>query len=436
MLSRRGWGVVALACVVAVVVGAGVAWVLRPSPTVHRTGAVKALPVGPARPGVPVPVHGFYWGGTNNHDTSTVPGCPLPSTYSGKAGQYGGLECKISWAARQLKVAAPVAAAAPPGQFHTTMARAYLDGGYACRDQQARLKPGGDIFQLASVPGRRVLILSTRCGPWKNLANGGGKAPEDGYLREDARLIEAFPVPVIFVLHHEPEDEACDARTGMGTPDDFRRAYRQFATDVRSEAAKDGRSTISTGWILMNATFLTGAHGDHLPFTGCNASTAKNTSTDNPLRNPENWYPGDDAVDWIGSDVYTHGTDKPLRNAVKPFVRWASAPCPTVHPARDWTCTPARSRRPLLLGEFGPGLALKKTPTQAQKAAWFDQLRADLNSPAVHEFDRIKAFAYWSSGEQNVIDMPPDPAHPALRAYARLALEPLVVRPVLPPAVG
>ena len=429
-LDRRTRWLVALACVVALVAGGTVAWLRRPvAPAPAPGGSVgQTLQVAAARPGVPVPTRGYYWGGTNNHDTSTVPGCPLPSTYAGKAGQYGGLECKISWAATQLKLAAGVGA-----RFHTSMARAYLDGQFGCRDQHARLKPGGDIFELAAAPGRRVLLLSTRCGPWQELAKGRGHAAADTYLRQDVALLERLPVPVIFVFHHEPEDEACGAAQALGTPDEFRRAFRQFATDVRTADAQDGRASISTGWILMNATFGAGARGDHLPFTGCTARTTDQVTGDDPLRNPENWYPGDDAVDWVGADVYTHGTDKSLRNAVRPFTRWASAPCPAVHPARDWICTPARARRPLMLGEFGPGLAKTAPPTQAQKAAWLNQLRADLHNPAVREFDRIRAFAYWSSGAQNVIDMPADPAHPALRAYAMLTLEPLVLRPVLPP---
>ncbi len=444
LLSHRAWWVAALAAAVAMVAGVVLAWVRAPAPTpvaapspgpTPSTSLVagQTLAVAPAYPGVPVPVRGYYWGGTNNHDTSTVPGCALPSTYSGAGQVYGGLECKINWAAKQLKLTAP---AATPGRFHTSMARAYLDGDLACRDQQSRLKPGGDIYGLATAPGRRVLMLSTRCGPWKALADGGGRAPEDSYVRQLVDLVEKFPVPVILVMNHEPEDEACDPATGMGTPDDFRRAFRQFATDVRTEDARDGRISISLGWILMNATFLTGAHGDHLPFTGCDASTAKNTRVDNPLRNPENWYPGDDAVDWIAADVYTHGTDKSLRNAVKPFVNWVSAPCPQSHPLRDWTCTAARAHRPLALGEFGPGLAKTAPPTQAQKAAWLNQFRSDLNNPAVHEFSRIKAFAYWSSGGQNVIDMPPDPTHPALRAYTLLTLQPLGLSPQLAPAPG
>jgi len=378
-------------------------------------------------PGVPVPVQGIYWGGTNNNDNSTVPGCGTPASYSGDAGQYGGLECKIAWAAGRLKLIAP---AAGKGRFHTSLARVYLNGEYGCRDDQARLRPGGDIYQAANSPGRRALMLSTKCGPWAGLGSGGGRSEQDTYLREVADLVQKLPVPVILIFHHEPENDACGP-AAFGTPDEFRRAYRQFAADVRDRDARDGKSTISTGWVLMNATYVASSAGDKAKFTGCKSWKANDTSTDNPLRNPENWYPGDEAVDWLGADVYTHGADIPLRDAVGPFVQWAGGPCPAEHPKADWSCTNARAGKPLGLAEFGFGLG-KRVASQAEKARWFDELRADLSNPASAELGRIKAFAYWSAGKQNVIDMPPDAAHPALLAYTRLTLAPAVTRLTLP----
>lgn len=394
------------------------------------TGPTLAPPGSNVQAGVPVPVRGFYWGGTNNNDRSTVPGCPSPSTYSGEGGQYGGLECKIAWAAGKLNLAVPAARAAD-GRFHTTLARAYLNGDFGCRDDQQRLEPGGDIYELASAPGRRALMLSTKCGSWASLADGGGRSEQDTDLRQVVGRLEKLPVPVILIFHHEPEDDACGNGSAAGTPDQFRRAYRQFASTVRSQDARDGRANVSTGWVLMNQTYIAARDGDRAPFTGCRGWRPNNTSTKNPLRNPENWYPGDDAVDWLGADVYTHGTDKPLREAVEPFTSWADAGCPTHHPDRDWTCGRARATKPLALAEMGVGLA-KREFSQAEKAMWFDELRSDLNNRQVAQFRRIKAFAYWSSGKQNVIDMPPDPAHPALLAYTRLTLQPLVANPVLP----
>lgn len=382
----------------------------------------------PHGPGVPVPVRGVYWGGTNNNDDSTVPGCGTPSTYSGEDGQYGGLECKIAWAAVQLKLTSP---AASQGRFHTSLARVYLNGDWGCRDDQARLSQGGDIYQAANSPGRRALMLSTKCGPWAGLADGAGRSKQDTYLRQVVDLIQKFPVPVILIFHHEPENDACGP-AAAGTPDEYRRAFRQFATDVRSQDARDGQSTISTGWVLQNATFVAASEGDKAPFTGCKSWKAKNLSPDNPLRNPENWYPGDDAVDWLDADVYTHGADTSLREAVGAFVQWADAGCPAEHPSTDWTCTSGRAGKPLGLAEFGFGLG-KGAYSQADKARWFDGLRTDISNPALPEFRRIKAFAYWSAGKQNVIDMPPDAAHPALLAYTRLTLQPVVTQLTLPP---
>jgi hypothetical protein len=422
VLSRRGRYVVALAAVSVL----GLAGCTGSADKPGSKKAPVAVPA-PVGPGVPVPVRGAYWGGTNNNDRSTVPGCATPASYSGEDGQYGGLECKIAWAASRLNLTTP---AVSRGQFHTTLARVYLNGDYGCRDDQHRLAPGGDIYQAAHSPGRRALMLSTKCGPWAGLADGGGRSKQDAYLRQVVDLIQKFPVPVILIFHHEPENDACGPG-GFGTPDQYRRAYRQFAADVRSRDARDGKSTISTGWVLMNATFVAAGEGDKANFSGCKSWKPNDTSTRNPLRNPENWYPGDDAVDWLAADVYTHGTDTSLRVAVGPFVQWADAGCPAAHPSADWSCTSGRVGKPLGLAEFGFGLG-RHTYSQDDKARWFDQLSADISNPAVAEFRRIKAYAYWSAGKQNVIDMPPDAAHPALLAYTRLTLQPFVTELTLP----
>lgn len=394
----------------------------KPSPTASARSAV-AVPPGHA--GVPVPTSGFYWGGTNNRDTSAVPGCPKAT--GNDARQYAELECKIGWAAGQLRLARPATAAG--SDVVTTMTRAYLHNDYGCRKDLARLRSGGDVYQLASTPGRRVLMLSTKCGPWSTLANGAGHSAADDDIRQLVDAVVKLPVPVILIYHHEPENDACGSGSSSGTPDDYRRAYRQFASDVRSEEAKDNAARISLGWVLMGQTFDQSSRGDHAVFTSCGSDRSNDTSTSNPLRNPENWYPGDDVVDWVGADVYTHGTQHSLSSAVTPFVQWAHAPCPTAHPAQAWSCSSARAGKPLTLAEFGPGLGSGQ-PTQQQKAAWLDQVRADIVSGKT-ELASIKAFAYWSSGGQNVIDMPPDPRHPALLAYARLSLLSQATTPTL-----
>lgn len=383
----------------------------KPAPTPSRSAV--GVPSGQA--GVPVPTSGFYWGGTNYGDRSAVPGCPVVT--GNEAKQYAQLECKLGWAAGQLGLARP--AAVTGSAVNTTMARAYLHNENGCRTDLHRLKPGGDVYQLAATPGRRVLMLSTKCGPWTDLASGGGNAAADQDVRRLVDAVVKLPVPVILIFHHEPENDACREGSASGTPDDYRRAFRQFAADVRAEEAKDRTARISLGWVLMGGTFDAATRGDHAVFTGCGSFRANGTATDNPLRNPDNWYAGDDVVDWIGADVYTHGTQTALSAAVHPFVSWATGSCPAQHPVRDWSCTPSRSHKPLALAEFGPGLG--GPPSQQQKAAWLDQLRIDIVSGRT-DLAKIKAFAYWSSGGQDVIDMPPDPAHPALLAYTRLSL--------------
>jgi len=427
MIGRRRIG----ACAVLAAVGLALAGCTSSGTSGSNPSPTTSITAGPQAQGVPLPVSGYYWGGTNHNDSGTTPGCTPGSDSIGS--QYALLECKMAWAAKQHGLVRP-AATTGSGSVVTTMVREYLNGPWGCKRNLQRLQPGGDIYQLAGQSGRKVLMLSTKCGPWSELAAGGGSSAADQDIKTMVDAVAQLPVPVILIFNHEPEDDACGPGGGEGNPDEYRAAYRQFAADVRSEAAAQGNTRISLGWVLQSGTFDMAAQGDDVPFTSCGRLSASRLLPDNPLRNPENFYPGDDVVDWLGTDVYTHGTDHSLSSAVQPFVDWASTACPAKHPATDWSCTSARASKPLALAEFGPGLGTGQ-PTQQQKAAWFDQIRSDIVSGKT-DLSRIKAFAYWSSGQQNVIDSPPDSSHPALIAYTKLSLLSQATTPTLRDATG
>ena len=388
--AKARFSIPQLALLAGVLIAVGILFVFRSQAAVGDV----VVPVGTA--GVPVPTQGVYWGGTSSHDTNnTIAACPVSSSNNFQA-----LECKVEWASAQLGVAAT------PSPYHSTMQHFYI-GCTTTPDSELTL--GGQIWASAHVPGRKVMEIMMSCGAWGSLGAGGGNTTQDTAIKSKVDLISNLGVPVLLSFHHEPENDAC--ATGKNrNPDEYRAASRQFSADVRNEEAKVGRKTISIGWTLMNHSFK----GSTL-FTSC--SDPNFTAA---LATAANWYPGDDAIDWINPDAYVRGSNT-LAGTFKDMYAWAGS-CPAVHPVTNYNCTPAKFVKPMGISETGVSAA----QPLAGRVAIMDEWRTTLTT----SFPRIKHVAWWSSVgpvQDNTVDSPvSDTAHSVLKAFARLELSPAI----------
>ena len=367
--------------------------------------ASSMIAVGADKPGVPVP-NNLYFGGSASMQffggTANPPaGC--------NQGGYEEVECGITWAAAQQSLSAPYAAGSD-GYVHTSLYHDYVAN---CDNDLNSVKAGGSVYKEASEPGRKVIIINFKCGDYSVLAGSGGTAAVDTTVKNYVDAIDKLPVPVIFAYHHEPENDGCSATMN---PDEYRAASRQFAADVRAEESKNKINNISIGFILMGETYnmSAGTTGDNgkstdYVYSGCSNLHYFNGGSDPSksyeYRNVENWWPGDDDVDWVGSDVY-NGSD--YDNLVSEFVSWGA--CPAKAPSSNYTCTSARKTKPLMVSEFGV-----QSGTPASIATWIGTMHSQALSAAN---SRIKALAYFM-----IIQPATDTAHVELKAYAKLAYD-------------
>jgi beta-mannanase len=133
--------------------------------------------------------------------------------------------------------------------------------------------------------------------PWRAIAAGR----YDGIIESRADALRAFSHRVMFIFHHE-----ADADLGTnGSPEDFAAAFRRVISIIRARGATNAKSM----WTLTANTFKPGG------------------------RAPEEFYPGDDVVDWVAADGYnwygsTHLRNRPwteFSTIFAPFNQWAAA---------------------------------------------------------------------------------------------------------------
>lgn len=354
---------------------------------------------------VPIPQTGAYWGFT--HAAAMADPYPLSSCVSGT--NHAKLECKVQWAATQQGLSAPLQS---DGKYHTAFEHIFTN----CSDSDSKFQSGGSVWNSANVPGRKFLLVNMKCGTsWSTLANGGGASSIDVSMNRKIQLLSQLGVPVILTWHHEPENDSCGQTTPYGTPDDYRKAYRQFADNVRA----NGAGKVATGWIMMGYTFDLDSNS---LFTSCTGLTANS----GPMRNPENWWPGDDAVDWILADPYAQ-SGKTFSALVNPFVNWSNAACPTSgHPTTDWNCTPDRANKPLGLAEY----STTGEETIAYRESWIDDHKVKMQN-----YPDIKLYAWWSDQVSTAntpwwADYPAtDTNRTVLKSFTRLSLDSWINNP-------
>jgi hypothetical protein len=225
-----------------------------------------------------------------------------------------------------------------------------------------------------SAAGGRMLLLNWssqrmdgRQVPWSDIAAGR----EDEVIARRAEAIKQFGRPIFLSFQHEPGNEVGLA----GTTEDYTAAWRHIVEQFRTR----GANNVSFVWIVTSYLF-----------------------TDRARLTPEQLYPGDDVIDWIGIDGYNfYGCGRgPWRSFRDIFL-----------PGYEW----ARERgKPVMVAEWG----VQEDPDRpGRKAAWFREAARQIQA-----MPEIKAVVYFNSAPRcpNWIDS----SRESLRAFTELANTP------------
>jgi beta-mannanase len=178
----------------------------------------------------------------------------------------------------------------------------------------------------------------------------------DAYIESWARGLAAYRRPVLLrfahEMHHQPSYPWAVGTVG-NTVDDYRAVWRY----VRSIFARHNATNVQ--WIWNPNTMGDASTSEYAPVYGA-------------------LYPGDDAVDWIGLDVYNTG---PSLNWGAPYWRtFAQALTP------PYQAITAMSSKPLLLGELG------SAEVGGQKGPWIGEA---LGPDLPLRFPRVRAVVWF-----------------------------------------
>lgn len=186
--------------------------------------------------------------------------------------------------------------------------------------------PVQDWPMIHNVQHGRVPVVSYRPAvkggskiPWREISAGA----HDGLLRRRVAFWKSLGGPVVVCLHHEPE-----LASGYGIPPEYAAAVR------RLRALCKGVPNVRLAFIASPVAYR-----------------------DNGARAKEFW-PGDDAVDWVGVNAYNWfgclpGQEPewvPLGNSCRSALSWATI--------RD---------KPLMVAEWG---SVEDPKNPARKASW------------------------------------------------------------------
>ncbi|MFN2470289.1 MAG: IPT/TIG domain-containing protein [Gaiellaceae bacterium] len=271
---------------------------------------------------------------------------------------------------------------------------AYLEGVIQRRyDMQRRYYRWDEPFpgaeETAALSAGRIPVISWNAKTiaqvpvkWADIASGA----HDGLINTRADAVKALGKPVMMVFNHEPENDI--GSTKRGTPADFTAAWRRIVTMFRA------RGATNTVWVwnLMAFSFQT-----------------------NSGRNPLDYYPGDDVVDWMAADGYnwfgsTHVLNQPWRSFASIF-----------QPFYDWGKTRGK---PLAVFETGV-LDDTKTPDPNRKAQWFRDLLTTMKS-----WPAMKGIIYFNGSGWHF-----DSSVAATNAYRAVGLDPWL-NPQAVPAIS
>ncbi|HEY7173378.1 MAG TPA: beta-mannanase, partial [Micromonosporaceae bacterium] len=158
---------------------------------------------------------------------------------------------------------------------------------------------------------------------------------------------------------------AADAMRDMGGPILLRFRWEMdrpnLAAVIHSPAA------YIAAWKHVRAIF-TAAHATNVAFVWCPLATGFATGA------AQQYYPGDDQVDWLCADVYPGDAMTSFSQLMAPVMQFA-----------------AQHKRPLVIGEFG----VEPQPNNA-RANWFTAMAADIKQQP-----QIKAVVYFSANKRS-----------------------------------
>ena len=187
----------------------------------------------------------------------------------------------------------------------------------------------------------RVGYISWDAKPSAQIRSG----QHDGTIRAAADRVEAFGDPLLIRYAWEMAEGVNHA--DAGTPDDFKAAWRRIVDTFRDRGATNAEFV----WCPTAWAFHTGG--------------------------AQQYYPGDDYVDWICADGYNWAPGKKgdswreFGEIFDAFYSWASP-----------------RNKPLMVGEFGV-----QEGTAGRKANWFRNIPSTLQN----EYPDIKALVYFDS---------------------------------------
>jgi hypothetical protein len=223
----------------------------------------------------------------------------------------------------------------------------------------------GDLEQWTIANGRTPIISfrtdETTDPKWADLAAG----TEDKQLSMIAAGYAGLGVPVFGIFDQSPENNTPD----FGTPDDFVAAYRHIVQTFRTAGATN------VAWIfnLKSPSF--------------------------PGR-ADQFYPGDDVIDWIGVAAYNFGINneggrwEPFENLIAGFIDWSKP-----------------HGKPLFVSEWASEEDLSQP---GRKGMWIE----DAKEKIIHHFPEVRAMsAQWVEANTLAFDSSPSSLD-AFRAFA------------------
>jgi hypothetical protein len=179
---------------------------------------------------------------------------------------------------------------------------------------------------------------------WADIAAG----LYDADIDRVAAGIQRFSLPIFFVFHHEPENDA-----DIGGPADFVAAYQH----VHDRFGADGVTNVSYVVVLMAYTFRIGEQDE--------------------------WYPGDEYVDYLGADGYNwylcEGRDDPWTEFDWIFQQFY-----------DYGVAHGKE---MVVAEYGTG---EDPADPDRKANWFINATATLKG-----WPEVKGVAYFNNGNSD-----------------------------------
>jgi hypothetical protein len=180
---------------------------------------------------------------------------------------------------------------------------------------------------------RAVAAGSVPLVSWNDGPDNAGVAAgnEDRRIRATARMLRGLEAGVFFRFGWEMDADGTTGTGSIGPPEDWIAAYRRIHRLIREEA------------------------GDRVEFVWCPTVWGFRPGSD---RDPADWYPGDDVVDWICADGYnwSDGGDdwESFDEVYRHFFRWA----------RDVD-------KPIMIGEVG---TMEDPGDPDRKARWITEM--------------------------------------------------------------